>query len=409
VAAQPDPDFEKIAVITVGYDRAAYYVVSTDIRPGMAPNLYITSGSLKGVILDNAGKEVRTFSLQDPAIAFSDPPMGTGSSGGTGRGSPLIVTIPYLTTEKTFQLYDLQSGALLATADLSTPFATFCTDYPSDPDCLSSSGGVASAAPAPAPAHRWMYALTLLIAAVVIASGIATTAIVLSRKPRPSHPSRPPAVMVVDDNPDITDLLRTLLTLKGYTAFIAAGGQECLDLLKNQVPDVILLDISMEPMDGWTTLERIRADPATKFIPVLMLTAKPLMPEDVRKYHVCIDDYITKPFSNAEIYAAVGHVIERKKKIMESLARVRKAGVTQEAFCELQKLSKRVDVDKKLLDLLQRRYEGRVAEPPDTGDEFSSTVEQLISSTRISEARLEEIRRQITMACRDKGYPVPEL
>ena len=253
-----------------------------------------------------------------------------------------------------------------------------------------------------------MYSLTLLIAAIVIASGIATAAILLSRKPRPTIPTQP-AVLVVDDNQDITDLLSTVLHTKGYTAFTAASGQECLDQLKKQIPDVILLDIMMEPMDGWKTLERIRADPKTKSIPVLMITAKPLTPEDVRQYRVCIDDYITKPFSNAEIFAAVAHVIERKKKVMESLASVRKAGVKQETFCELQKLSKRVDVDKKLLDLLQQRHEGRVAEPLDAGGELRSTVELLINSTRISEARLEELRRQITAVCRSKGCPVPEL
>ena len=136
-AAQSGSDYEKIAVLTLGYDSGAYHLVSTEIRYGMAPNLYISSGSLKGVIRDDAGKEVRIFSLQDPSIAFSDPPRPEGavtSAEGTGSGSSLVVTLPYLTSEKTFQLYNSQSGALLATADLSPSFATFCTDYPSDPD-----------------------------------------------------------------------------------------------------------------------------------------------------------------------------------------------------------------------------------------------------------------------------------
>jgi len=404
-AAQADSGYQKIVRLTFGYDGGTYHEVAGDVLYGMAPNLYITSGNLRGVILDSTGKEIRAFYLQDPSIAFADPPRSMGAASpvkGTQSSSSLIVTLPYLATGKTFRLYDRGSGTLLATADLSAPLSSFCTDYPSDPDCLSSASGTAGPAPAPV----WMVAATLLVAAVVIISGIATAAILMSPKSRKSPPSRP-VVLVVDDNPEISDFMCTLLLHNGYTSLTAADGKECLEKLKKQVPDVILLDVMMAPLDGWTTLERIRADPATKSVPVLMITAKSLTPEDVLQYHVCIDDYIIKPFTNDELVSAVSRIIERKKKIVENLHRVQKAGVPQETFCELQKLAKRVDVDRRLLMHLRQQYVVSSAGTRD-GGEFWVTAEELISSALSSEVRLEELRRQITGACEKKGCPVPE-
>ena len=81
-------------------------------------------------------------------------------------------------------------------------------------------------------------------------------------------------ILVVDDSPFIVDVFVTMLERGGYRTVAAYGGEECLGILKTVTPDLILLDIMMEPMDGWETLEKIKENPATKDIPVLMLTAK---------------------------------------------------------------------------------------------------------------------------------------
>ncbi len=81
-------------------------------------------------------------------------------------------------------------------------------------------------------------------------------------------------ILVVDDSPFIVDVFVTMLERGGYRTVAAHGGEECLEILKTVTPDLILLDIMMEPMDGWETLEKIKENPATKDIPVLMLTAK---------------------------------------------------------------------------------------------------------------------------------------
>ena len=83
-------------------------------------------------------------------------------------------------------------------------------------------------------------------------------------------------ILVVDDSPFIVDVFVTMLERGGYRTVAAYGGEECLEILKTVTPDLILLDIMMEPVDGWETLERIKENPETKDIPVLMLTAKRL-------------------------------------------------------------------------------------------------------------------------------------
>lgn len=395
--------YQKITVLTFGYDGGTYHETAGEVRYGTAPNLNISSGSLKGVILDSTGREIRTFYLQDPTATYSDPPLPAGTSvsaAGNGRAVTLTVTLPYLATSTTFRLYDRRNGMLLATADLSEPFAGFCTGYPSDPDCLSSATRAGSTAPAPA----WMVAATLIVAAIVAACGMATGAILIYRKPRRLQR---PVVLAADNSPENAGHMQAILAQKGFSVLTASGGKECLDLLKKQIPDVILLDVMMAPPDGWTVLERIRADPATKSVPVLIITAKPLAPEDVRQYHVCIDDYILKPFSNEELYSAVSHILERKRKIAEDLSRVQKAGVPKETFCELQKLAKRVEVDRRLLARLRRQY-ASAASGHEDGSEFWVTAQQLISSSLSCEIRLEELRRQITAVCRAKGCPAPE-
>ena len=91
----------------------------------------------------------------------------------------------------------------------------------------------------------------------------------------------------------------------------AYGGEECLGILKTVTPDLILLDIMMEPMDGWETLEKIKENPVTKDIPVLMLTAKQLTPTEAEEYGIFIEDYVLKPITHRELYDAIEHVLGR--------------------------------------------------------------------------------------------------
>ncbi|HUA74922.1 MAG TPA: response regulator transcription factor [Solirubrobacteraceae bacterium] len=118
-----------------------------------------------------------------------------------------------------------------------------------------------------------------------------------------------PRVLVIDDDQDVGLGLRLLLERAGYEVSLARDGKEGLRAFFNQPADVVLLDVGMPVMDGWSTLERLRDVSDT---PVLMLTARGLVQERVRGLQAGADDYQTKPFSNEELLARVAALLRRR-------------------------------------------------------------------------------------------------
>ncbi|MEA1895302.1 MAG: response regulator [Euryarchaeota archaeon] len=109
-------------------------------------------------------------------------------------------------------------------------------------------------------------------------------------------------IMAVDDEPDTVDLITLVLETAGYEVLPAYSGREALDLLKDTKPDLILLDIMMEDIDGWGVYDSIRKNNETKDIPVVMLTAKAQSIDKMIGLHVVgVDAYITKPFGHREL------------------------------------------------------------------------------------------------------------
>jgi DNA-binding response OmpR family regulator len=164
----------------------------------------------------------------------------------------------------------------------------------------------------------------------------------------------------------------------------------------------------MQPMDGWETLEQIKSNPKTKNIPVLMVTGKMLTADEAKRYHICIEDYIMKPFTNAQLSAAIEPVLIRKKTINENIVLAKKAGISQEKFYEYVKLSKRVDVNEKILGLLQKNY---ALEKRDEHGEISANqiIDQMVMDTKSHEDLLEPLKREIFSAFAIKGYSIPHI
>ncbi len=122
-------------------------------------------------------------------------------------------------------------------------------------------------------------------------------------------PASKRTIMVVDDDPDIVTIVKTILEVKGYVVQSAFSGQEVLSLLQEQKPDLIFLDVMMPPMDGLEVLTRLKGNPATASIPVILLTAK-ADDEDVQiGYKMGADIYITKPFTSTEVLEAINLVL----------------------------------------------------------------------------------------------------
>jgi DNA-binding response OmpR family regulator len=115
-------------------------------------------------------------------------------------------------------------------------------------------------------------------------------------------------VLVIDDDDDIRGLVRTLLERSGSTVYDAANGREGLREFHARRPDLVVLDVSMPEMDGWSVLERIRD---MSEVPVLMLTARGDELERVRGLQAGADDYVVKPFGRQELVARITALLRR--------------------------------------------------------------------------------------------------
>jgi CheY-like chemotaxis protein len=201
-------------------------------------------------------------------------------------------------------------------------------------------------------------------------------------------------ILVVDDSPFIVDVFVTMLERGGYRTVAAYGGEECLEILKTVTPDLILLDIMMEPVDGWETLEKIKENPDTKEIPVLMLTAKQLTPNEAQEYGVYIEDYVLKPITHRELYDAIEHVLNRRQTIITDMDRARQSGVAPDLINEYARLSKSIDVNKRLIKILETTYNFNDAKAQ-VSEDISRALKNMDASLKFQETRIQEIKSQI--------------
>jgi CheY-like chemotaxis protein len=118
----------------------------------------------------------------------------------------------------------------------------------------------------------------------------------------------PVRVLVVDDSQAIRELIAVNLELEGYDVRRAADGLEALDVAAQWRPDVVTLDVVMPRLDGMTTLERLRADPATAGVAVVMVTGRAQTADRERGEAAGVDAYVTKPFEPADLIATVARL-----------------------------------------------------------------------------------------------------
>jgi two-component system, OmpR family, alkaline phosphatase synthesis response regulator PhoP len=117
--------------------------------------------------------------------------------------------------------------------------------------------------------------------------------------------ARPPRVLIVDDNPQNADLMEAYLSASGYELRTASDGEQTLHEIAAWQPDIVLLDIMMPKMSGFEVCKRLRADPATRDIAVLMVTALD-QPSDIeRAVEAGTDDFLSKPINKSELLLRV--------------------------------------------------------------------------------------------------------
>lgn len=119
-------------------------------------------------------------------------------------------------------------------------------------------------------------------------------------------------VLVVDDLPQNLKLMDAVLSPRGFTVHTVSSGEAALEFLDQQVPDLILLDVLMPGIDGYETCRRIRAAAATTYLPVVMITASG-NEQKLRSIEAGADDFVTKPFEQAELLARVRSLVRVKR------------------------------------------------------------------------------------------------
>ena len=114
-----------------------------------------------------------------------------------------------------------------------------------------------------------------------------------------------PRILLVEDNEPSRDMLSRRLIRRGYTVYLAVDGQEALDVARRELPDLILLDMSLPVMDGWTAVRELRADPRIAHIAVIALTAHAMAGDRERSFEAGCDDHDTKPVEIARLVSKI--------------------------------------------------------------------------------------------------------
>ena len=120
-------------------------------------------------------------------------------------------------------------------------------------------------------------------------------------------------ILCIEDEPEMIDLMRLILGRRGYEVKGATSGADGLKRIREEKPDLILLDLMMPEMDGWEVYQQIKADEKTRDVPVIVVTAKAQSIDRVLGLHIAkVDDYIAKPFSPQELMNSVEKVLKSK-------------------------------------------------------------------------------------------------
>ena len=128
-------------------------------------------------------------------------------------------------------------------------------------------------------------------------------------------------LLLIDDDPNLILLVKDYLEFRGYDVMTAENGREALDVLGQKMPDMIICDVMMPEMDGYSLVKHIRQEPRTKAIPVLFLSAKGQSQDRVKGLSEGADVYMVKPFEPEELVAQVESSLKQIKRIADSRGR----------------------------------------------------------------------------------------
>lgn len=120
-----------------------------------------------------------------------------------------------------------------------------------------------------------------------------------------------PRILLVEDNENNRDMLSRRLQRKGYEVLLAEDGRQALEVAERELPDLVLMDMSLPEIDGWEATRRLKANPATAQTPVIALTAHAMSGDREKALEAGCDDYDTKPVDLASLLAKMEALLQR--------------------------------------------------------------------------------------------------
>jgi two-component system, cell cycle response regulator DivK len=126
-----------------------------------------------------------------------------------------------------------------------------------------------------------------------------------------------PKILLVEDNEMNRDMLSRRLQRKGYQVVLALDGQSGVEMTQTQAPDLVLMDMSLPVLDGWEATRRLKADTATRHIPVIALTAHAMSSDREKAIEAGCDDYDTKPVELTRLLAKIDALLRKMDSVEE--------------------------------------------------------------------------------------------
>lgn len=215
-------------------------------------------------------------------------------------------------------------------------------------------------------------------------------------------------ILVIDDDIAINELIKVNLELAYYKVVSALDGNKGYALAKQEMPDLIVLDVMMPEVDGYTVAKRIRENPSTKDIPIIMLTALNMLQNKVQGFNIGVDDYLCKPFEMEELLVRIKALLKRSNNIPKSIAvkEVLTQGditlIPETYSVEINgKQAKVTPIEFDIINLLMQNYGNMVSSSKILNDVWGYSADDAVETIRV---HMRHIRTKIDKIADGKKY-----
>ena len=215
-------------------------------------------------------------------------------------------------------------------------------------------------------------------------------------------------ILVIDDDTAINELIKVNLELAYYKVVTALDGNKGFALAKQELPDLIVLDVMMPEVDGYTVAKRIRENKSTKDIPIIMLTALNMLQNKVQGFNIGVDDYLVKPFEMEELLVHIKALLKRSNNIPKSF--VEKEVLTQGDITLIPetysieingKIAKVTPIEFDIVNLLMQNYGNMVSSAKILNDVWGYSSDDAVETIRV---HMRHIRTKIDKISNGKKY-----